>query len=652
MDKSLGKEKHTLLTCAILFVVYFAMLFMYINIAEFRPDECDNILGGIMAAAGYSIYGDFVAHHMPLMYYLCAFFKTIGASTVPSFRILFYATLSLIWIGMYYRYNKHFGKLTMALYPVAYIVIQYSVSHVAPCILSEGLQTQGLVILFIEFLLFVKDRTVNIGNGIAISFAILISFGSAFISIFPITIIALGVITLEIIDAIGQKHNMDAFITSIIKKYWKLVLFIIAPFFVLVVYYWASGNLSDAYYGAYVFNRDIYSQYTGYGQDIFNTLWGSIARFCGWILNFSSSALNLFGLVILASFLTYLLKKKYYIPSVIVLAYLIFCGGREYYEFHSLPFWGVILFMLCVLIGKITNSIIAKQEKKEIAGCKLAYISVLCVMFGVVSIPYLSHVHNDFPNVSDITPQYPLGSYEYIIDELADENEKILDTTLNDFYVFTNTLPATAVLVACPWLYEAYEQRIFNDLESYKPNIVIFDYNQNVWGYMMRDFAPTLVDFILSNYVQLDPINYPALYVCNERHGYYNNALMQLIMENVFCTLNAEDINEAEGVSSNIDDCEMGQHLLLVRGWSYMENVDAATCEVYLEFCDAEGKITFFKTNKESRPDVGAYFSNSLYNESGFRVLIPKNMLAEGENTISVILDKQHKGTSTYKYEV
>ncbi|MDD2218444.1 MAG: hypothetical protein PHX63_08475, partial [Eubacteriales bacterium] len=159
-------------------------------------DENDNFLAGMTLVKGGVIYLDYISQHMPFMYYLCAIFNLLGAHSEFLFRLYFYVFIALIWTIMYVRYSKYYGRTTMLLYPVFYISNMYT--FFTSCVLSDQMQSIGMVILLMEFLIFIDTNEVKIKNEIAIAFAILISFGSAFISVYAIFIIALGVAIIEI----------------------------------------------------------------------------------------------------------------------------------------------------------------------------------------------------------------------------------------------------------------------------------------------------------------------------------------------------------------------------------------------------------------------------------------------------------------------
>ena len=61
------------------FLVYLIMLLGVLNRSPGFTDESDNFIGGMVVASGGRMYRDFVSQHMPVMYYICAVLKMLGA---------------------------------------------------------------------------------------------------------------------------------------------------------------------------------------------------------------------------------------------------------------------------------------------------------------------------------------------------------------------------------------------------------------------------------------------------------------------------------------------------------------------------------------------------------------------------------------------
>jgi len=51
----------------------------------------------------------------------------------------------------------------------------------------------------------------------------------------------------------------------------------------------------------------------------------------------------------------------------------------------------------------------------------------------------------------------------------------------------------------------------------------------------------------------------------------------------------------------------------------------------------SDGTTNIFETSKQSRPDVADVYKNRIYTESGFKAVLPLDIVEEGVNTIAII---------------
>lgn len=253
-----------------LFSVYFFLMFMLRNRIYFRPDEYDNILGGMVVANGGEIYQDYFSQHTPLMYYYCALLYALGIRETLAFRLVTYAVMSAFWTAMYFRYKKYFGRIAMTLYPLFYIAMMYGGSY-RHTIVSEQFESQGLVILLMEFLIFTRIASLKISNCIWISLGISLSVGTAFVAVYPIFVIAICVFVTEVYHLFrkSNRENLKREIKPLFGKGFMLVGITALPFVILLVNYAIKGNVGNAIYGIYTVNRVYYSKYNGgFGSSI------------------------------------------------------------------------------------------------------------------------------------------------------------------------------------------------------------------------------------------------------------------------------------------------------------------------------------------------------------------------------------------------
>lgn len=516
----------SILTCICLFLLYFILCSAYLNQGVFC-DEADNMVGGMVVADGGVVYRDFYSQHTPVMYYLCAIFRLLGASSVFQYRMFFYLTLSLIWIFMYLRYQSTIGKMVMALYPVVYIVTMCNFNNLGHMVLSEQIQSQAMVILLIELLLFFKTKALKLVNSIMISIAIAAGFGVAFMSLLAIGVIFAGVLFIEISDSVIGKIGVKDTIVKIWKKYWKTLFIIALPFLAAFIYFAAYGLIRNVYDQAYLLNTKVYSKYTGgVGGNILNTL---VSPFQNYFVQLQSSINTLFSNPFsnLRIFLNYAVniilvvqlfkwRKSY---GIIMAVFIIMTGARGFTEFHSIPYWAV-----CIMSGLILVSHWLKLHSQWKA---FSFKQVAC--FATVAIliftPYMSMITAIIPTrdtlaaVTDNTPA--TNSYDDYIQRLTKPEDTIYSNSMNNlYYINSDRLPASRMYNIVPWFAELFEDKAVEDLSNNQPKIIIYDPKANIWDYVYEEFAPSVDKFIKENYTVMD-ICGPDFWVLN---SYYDEA--------------------------------------------------------------------------------------------------------------------------------
>ncbi len=513
-----------------LYIVFFSLLFAFRHRMVFI-DENDNFLGGIIVASGGDIYKNFISQHMPLMYYITAIFRILGATSIFQFRLYFYALLSFIWVAMYRRYYKCFGSITMILYPISYIMLMASVDSVSFTVLSEQLQAQGLAILLLEFLLFCKTKEIKLNNAIAISISILISFGTAFVSVFAIFTISMGVFIIELKDHLADIKKPGKIFIDLLKKYWKLICLVILPFALLFFWYLFTDNIRNAFHGIYSINKYIYPKYNGgFGTSILKSLILTVDNYFSTINSTLSGLVSnpLFSLRVLLNvfinilFVSFIFSKNK-IASLTLIIFILMCGSRTYLSFHSLPYWGISALMGSILLNKFINRF--KTERYKITLGKSIFASVLLV---IIVTPYFSQFSTIVITSQDFTSSINTGTYEYFIDKLTTTDDKIQVFSLEtNIYLQSNRMPAITDVCGgvCPWIYEMYGNKLLDDLKGSKPKVIVFNEQYEVWGYKYADFAPEIISYVKANYTQFKQSSLPALYV---RNDYYQEAIKKL----------------------------------------------------------------------------------------------------------------------------
>ena len=503
----------------LLAVAAFVMLLAFWDKMLFPSDEEEIFVKGQAIAKGLLLYTDISSQHMPLMYYIAAFFSLVGASSVVSFRVCFYLLQAMLWGLMYVRYSERFGKATLILYPCLYISFMAMIGS-GHCVLSEQFQGIGMAILFFELMSFYKTRSLKIGNQLMISLAVLLSFGSAFVSIFAIFIVWLTVFMIETRTCIQKKTGILGWLGFLIKKYWLLILIVALPFAVMLIYIASVGSLKDFYSWAYVVNRVVYPKYNlDYNGKILHSLFGGIAKYFESlnISVFSVSTISAAFLVLLC--VLFLTKQHMQNKDVILtgglIMLLITSATRGFIYFHGLPAVAVACCMGAVYLSDAYSSI-----KNDSSIAKRVCI-IFCVM--LIGSKYMTF----FPDAFNVS----LSGYERTaegtaLDIITDDNERVGFSTLDyNILMEAKVIPASVYGGACIWMWEWGQEQAMEELTSNPPRVFLYNKDIAVWDYPILEYAGDLNDFINDNYTSLEGLGYPTLYV---RNDYYDEAVRKL----------------------------------------------------------------------------------------------------------------------------
>lgn len=501
-------SRQRVLQAVILCWVLFFMLLAYFGQPRFITDEGDVFYVGKGIACGQLLYRDIISQHMPFTYYIAAVFYLLGARTYGAMQVCFYGLLSVLWGGMYYRYSDRFGKKAMVIYPVLYVVMLSRIP-LAYAMLSEQLQAIGFVLLLLELLQFAKTRRIGLDTSIIVSLAIVMSFGTTFVSAFAVMFVFLTVMAVEISDHIRQKTGFISMLRQLFQKYWKLVAICVAPFALMVLLYAATGTLDDFVSWAYTVNRVAYPKYNGgYGGSIIGGVYRGwtflLECLSNWTLQMPEMSYTLICFMAVVFFVK--LWREYRDPILIlgVLAFLIGTATRGVFEFHGVG---------CVAVMCMMIAIVAEQEWNRFSHStwRVACIAA-CVL--VVASSYFALI----PTIASVrlgrdeTP----GTLRWAIDANTEKFEKIGNATLHIDALFESHALTTEIGAACPWIWEWGGQQRLENLRQNPPRVILYDENTDVWGSRIVDFAGDLDAFMKENYTSFPEYNLRMFYVRND----------------------------------------------------------------------------------------------------------------------------------------
>lgn len=498
-----------------LFLVLLTALLCLMNTMLFS-DEFDNFVGGMLVAAGDDVYQVHTSQHMPFMYYLCSIFRLLGATNAYTYRLGFYAFLALLWSVMYIRYSKHFGKVALIFYPILYI-FEMAFTSLAPAVLADHMQAQGMVILLLEFMVFIKQKELKLSNCIWISLAIVFSYGSVFLSAYAIFVMAVFVFLSGLLHSMQKPRDLQASFPGFLKQLGILALIILAPFALLTLWYGVTGNLENFYMGAYKINVSVYSKYTGgFGE---NPLSLALTRPIDYYNNLIDAIKNLtaypetsvHALILFAGNIAFVLwlAKKNILYALGAAAFLLANGVRGFNGFHAMAYLGVSAGMISLLFGKAFR----KYAHRWGYALPAAAITVA----GVLGMTFFYEV----PSIIEVPALINLAStqeiYSQAIQKITTKEDRIHVTTLaTDLYLNADRLPLLSAPSSVPWMYEVYGEKEVSLLKKYMPKAIFYAPDWEVWGYYQEEYAPELSEFIWENYSIIEGADLDSLFIRND----------------------------------------------------------------------------------------------------------------------------------------
>lgn len=520
----LPKEKRARLlfslgVCALTFI----MMCMFLYGPLFISDEEEIFNKGQAIVNGRVLYSDIGSQHMPVMYYIAAVFALLGADTVVLFRLCFYLFFALLWGLIAYRYSPRFGRGVIVITPIIFLALLPTMQH-ATNVLSEQAQALGMVILGFELLQFRTDKPLTVGSCVMISTAIFLSFGSAFVSAFAIFAVAVTVATMEIVACVKEKHGFFGSVAHLFKRYWKLVLIVVAPLAVMVGYFVIVGALDDFIGWAYNLNRVIYPKYSGYGSSIIGSMFAGAAKVFG---PFSDLKLELITLIYISVLVAAAIGLGwiYHRTKNIVLIggmffFLVTAATRDCFQFHGVPAIAVLSLLAAFAVTRLVHYLRSDASVTYVKRSVCVFCAVLFLL------PFLKNAVSTISTKPSLHVAGEVTPFSEAVDILTEDGEGVGFSLISyEVLISSHTIPATSTGGSCPWLWEYAGAEVMESLQQDAPRVFLFNRDQVVWNYKITDYAQDLIAFIDENYQSLAEYGYNQLYVHNE---YYGEALTLL----------------------------------------------------------------------------------------------------------------------------
>ncbi len=498
-------------------VFYFIVQLKFLNDMWFSTDELDIMVLGRGLSRGMELYTEMFSQHMPFSYYISALFYLMGANSVLQQRIAFYLFFAIMWTLIVYMYSNHINKTVLVTYPLLHCCL-IQTYDMGTQILSEHLAGIGAVILLLEYITFVKTRELKIRNCIMISIAIVLTFGTIFVAVFPVFFIAVGVFGLECKWMYTEKNKLKEWLPYIIKKYVTLIIVVAIPWMILFLYYIYTHTFSEFIYGAYTINREVYPKYNGgLGSNILGTFLQPMQFLFETIVNILNSQTMSYSLwlqliIVVCVFLyTYKMYEKHGV--LVALTVYLFVGSlgvRGFYNFHATHFIEVSSLMIVYVLYMFAYK--SKEYFVKLGFLKqIAFISIVVVL--------ASGYFKDITEVSTITFTEPTNDVSEIINTITEDDESIWTIVFCNDIIMMSDRTSVGAAVTTPWTWEGYGKKQFKDLKKNPPKVACYSAGFEVWGYKLDEYAPNVVRYLKKNYKELP--NVAGVFV---RNDYYEEA--------------------------------------------------------------------------------------------------------------------------------
>lgn len=476
-------DKRLIIETIILIIVSFLLLLTFRTNPEFC-DECDNMLGGMTIARGGHIYGEFPSQHTPLMYYIMSVFSFLGVKGVVGLRIAFYGLLSIIFGFIYYRYSKHVGKIPIILYVLLgiFIMANYMLSY---SITSEQIQSQALVIIFLELLLFIKNKKLLKYSELIICLSIFASIWVAVVSVIPCFFAVLIFLIFDIKYYYEEKKTIKKYLKHFFIDYKKILIYGFLPFVIALSVIAITGNLSNFMYQAYTLNTEVYSKYSGYTSSVLSTIISAFINYFKFLISdiktipsyyFSIINATIYSLNLIALVINF---RKNKLASILLFMFIVVCGNRAFLGFHGLPFMMVTFINFSLAIYTIKN--------------KKIFWAIAILVTSLFSVKFIRNAIR-----VNITTE---NTYDVAMKLTEDHKYVYFDNMDTCGYVNTGLIPASRFTTLVPWFQEKYEKDVIKELKVTKPNVIYFQPNDDIWSYEYKDFSKKLYKYIKENYI-------------------------------------------------------------------------------------------------------------------------------------------------------
>ena len=490
----------------VLFFLAVLLLYLTLLIDPYFTDEQDVFYGGYNVVMSGDVYQAYPSQHMPFSYYLAAIPALLGARTVYQFRLGFDLMLTLIWTAIFVRHRKSLNAVALALLPFFYI-FQLCFQSYATTMISDHWQGIGLAMILLEVLRYSREHRISTGMAVYVSIGIVLSFGTTFLSAYPLLILFLGVMAMQ--TGILRKKELKSM--TVIREDARLTGICLLPFVLLLGWYAASGNLANFIGGAYTLNVEIYSRYIGgMGTAPGATFLQVIPQWLSHIRDGAASlgTAPLTGIQTLLQAVAIVLfsvhaGRKHPIAGITVFLSCVYAGVRAFDGFHGMPYIAMSCVPMAFLLGEAVCSLRTRRTPVRIAQTAL---TLGCLVFFLApSVPNVKHLYH--------VPRY-LRNMAYsdtnrdMLEILTNPGDTIhtgdVSFTSNKIMAYGLRLDPCCLASGSPWFFEYYGEREMEVLKKNRTPVLLLEADGELWGFPVREYAAELVSYVEENYIMLE----------------------------------------------------------------------------------------------------------------------------------------------------
>jgi hypothetical protein len=492
-------------------------------------DEADNLVGGRVVANGGEIYKDYFSQHTPNMYYISAFFHKLGLNGLHEQRISFYLLFACLLGLITYKFAPFFGLKTMWLGLVIYSSSFIFNNPVSYSIVSEHIQTISYIALFLVLVQYFLSRELKRIDFLWISFFSFLAIGTTFVSVYFVSIILIGY-CYNIF-----RTNTLLFFRKSLKQVLELGSTFLIPWILFISWYLYLGNLNYFYQQSFKLNTEVYSLFTGLGNDVLAPYKTGIPQIIFTLkttiyslISNPSNAIHFLlitGSAIILVFYFFQIKNERFLGVATFFLFSV-SAMRGTSGYHSTPYWGMTAVSLSMLVfGYRFLKKESVYEGKEIihlrsrSGYSLSLTRpelrsrigsfsalILVFLFITTTFPYVNQSKQFVSSVfgGNVFPSNKINK-DFFVQRFASDDKKFYSTSLDtNPYINSGFTPSADGFPALPWVTHLYEKEIIAKLTAENTPLIFYSpdsyYRQNT----LHKFAPNLAKFIETNYTKID----------------------------------------------------------------------------------------------------------------------------------------------------